>query len=121
MQPTRVIKAKAQTEQSTEQGSTTADDGVCEPVNGTDVELGQGSESFQAYFIQAIKNNIGTGVLRLTDICGHQHSPTRNFVYRLACFGYKRALLEIYSSFLLVGLCLARASGNIYLLCYLLY
>jgi hypothetical protein len=60
MRPTRVIKAKAQTEQSTEQGSTTADDGVREPANGTDVELGEGSESFQAYFIHAIKNNIGT-------------------------------------------------------------
>jgi carboxymethylenebutenolidase len=89
MWPARVIKVKAQTEQSTEQGSTTADDEVCELVNGTDVELGEGSESFQAYFIQAIKNNNGAGVLLLTDVYGHQHSATRDFVYRLACFGYK--------------------------------
>jgi hypothetical protein len=29
-------------------------------VIGIDVELGEGFESFQAYFIQAIKNNNGT-------------------------------------------------------------
>jgi hypothetical protein len=85
------------------------------------VELGEGSESFQAYFIHAIKNNIGTWVLRLTDVYGHQHNPTRDFVCRFACCGYKRALLEIFSPFLLVELCLARASGNICVLCYLLY
>ncbi|KAH9549692.1 hypothetical protein CY35_10G032400 [Sphagnum magellanicum] len=96
MWPARVIKVKAQTEQSTEQGSTAADDEVCELVNGTDVELGEGSESFQAYFIQAIKNNNGAGVLLLTDVYGHQHSPTRDFVYRLACFGYNVLVPDLF-------------------------
>nr|PNR40675.1 hypothetical protein PHYPA_018078 [Physcomitrium patens] len=64
------------------------DDEVCELVNDLDVELGDEEEGFSGYYIQALKNNNGAGVLLLSDVYGHESSGIRDSVYRLACFGY---------------------------------
>jgi hypothetical protein len=69
---------------------------TCEIVQGTNVTLGEGGEAVQAYFIQALKNNNGVGVLCLTDQYGFEDEENRGFAYRLACFGYKYAT-HLYS------------------------
>lgn len=72
------------------------DDEVCELVNDLDVELGDEEEGFSGYYIQALKNNNGAGVLLLSDVYGHESSGIRDSVYRLACFGYKYDLAPIF-------------------------
>jgi carboxymethylenebutenolidase len=65
---------------------------VCELVLGNEVEMGleAGSpqEPVEAYFAKAVKNNNGSGVLLLTDILGIDNEDTRDYAFRLACFGY---------------------------------
>lgn len=45
-------------------------------------------EPVEAYFAKAVKNNNGSGVLLLTDILGIGNEDTRDYAFRLACFGY---------------------------------
>ena len=75
-----------------------ADDEVCELVNGFDVELGNEEDGFSGYYTQALKNNNGAGVLLLSDVYGYESSGIRDFVYRLACFGYKYGLSPFFCS-----------------------
>eukprot|EP00249_Psilotum_nudum_P007391 c20523_g1_i2 orf=103-648(+) len=65
---------------------------VCELVSGLDLTLGEGDNSFDAHLVKAIKNNNGAAVLLLTDIYGFKDNDTRDFAYRLSCFGYKCVL-----------------------------
>jgi carboxymethylenebutenolidase len=67
-------------------------------VNGFDVDLGDEEDGFSGYYIQALKNNNGAGVLLLSDVYGYESSGIRDFVYRLACFGYKYDLSLIFYS-----------------------
>lgn len=62
---------------------------TCEIVQGSNVILGEEEDAFQGYLIQAIKNNNGVAVLFLTDVLGFEDGESRDFAYRLACFGYK--------------------------------
>lgn len=64
-------------------------DEECELVSGTEISLGEGSDSIRAYLFNAVKNNNGTGILLLSDIFGFENSFTRDFAYRVACSGYK--------------------------------
>jgi carboxymethylenebutenolidase len=72
-----------------ENETTGTDAETCEIVQGAEITLGDGEESFQAYLVQAIKNNTGVAILFLTDIYGFSDGENRDFAYRLACFGYK--------------------------------
>lgn len=95
----------AQAEETTEEGAL-ADDDVCELVSGFDVEISGDAEDdgFSGYFIKALKNNNGAGVLLLSDVYGYESSGIRDFVYRLACVGFKYASLTLIPllSFLLI-------------------
>jgi hypothetical protein len=42
-----------------------------------------------AYLVKAMKNNNGAAVLLVTDAFGYNDNDTRDFAYRLSCFGYK--------------------------------
>ncbi|KAG0553375.1 hypothetical protein KC19_12G006500 [Ceratodon purpureus] len=90
----RKVQVYAQAEETTEQGA--VDDEVCELVNGFDVELGDEEDGFSGYYIQALKNNNGAGVLLLSDVYGYESSGIRDFVYRLACFGYNVLIPDLY-------------------------
>ena len=61
----------------------------CELVLGKDIELQTPSGNVEAHLIQPVKNRNGSGVLLLTDVRGVHDSDTRDFAYRLACFGYR--------------------------------
>lgn len=92
----RNVQVHAQAEETTEEGAL-ADDDVCELVSGFDVEISGDAEDegFSGYFIKALKNNNGAGVLLLSDVYGYESSGIRDFVYRLACVGYKYASLTL--------------------------
>jgi carboxymethylenebutenolidase len=87
----------AQAEETTEEG-TLADDDVCELVSGFDVEISGDAEDegFSGYFIKALKNNNGAGVLLLSDVYGYESSGIRDFVYRLACVGYNVLIPDLF-------------------------
>lgn len=89
------------------------DEEECEVVNGFEVVLGEGvskslaptdaqagaeagsqtegegDERFSGYLVQPLKNSNGTGVLLLPDVMGQASKETREFAYRLSCFGYR--------------------------------
>lgn len=81
---------RAQAEEAIEEGPF-SDEDICELVNG--YEVGNGEAAIPGYYIQALKNNNGAGILVLTDVFGFRNNATRDFVLRLACFGYKYAYL----------------------------
>lgn len=64
-------------------------DEACELVNGTEIMIGEGDDSFSAYLFKAVKNNNGIGIILLSDIFGFEDTSTRDFAYRVACNGYK--------------------------------
>ena len=78
---------RAQAEEAIEEPGPIRDEDICELVNGYEVEMGEAGVS--GYYIQALKNNNGAGILVLTDVFGFRSNATRDFVLRLACFGYK--------------------------------
>ncbi|KAL2651017.1 hypothetical protein R1flu_019145 [Riccia fluitans] len=93
------IKRSAQMDQTT--GNTAMenaeDDGeTCEIVSRFNVTLGVEPNQFQGYMVQAIKNNNGTAILFLTDVYGFEDSDTRDFAYRLACFGYNVLVPDLF-------------------------
>ncbi|CAM6087394.1 unnamed protein product [Calypogeia fissa] len=69
---------------------------TCEIVQGSDVTLGEGEDTFQAYLVKAIKNNSGVSILFLTDILGFNNADNRDFAYRLACFGYNVLVPDLF-------------------------
>lgn len=73
-----------------------ADDDVCELVNGVELLIGDGDDSFRAYLFKAVKNNNGTGVLLLSDVFGFEDSSTREFAYRVACTGYNVLVPDLF-------------------------
>lgn len=68
-------------------------DEACELVNGVELSIGEGVDSFRAHLFKAVKNNNGTGILLLSDIFGFEDSATKDFAYRVACNGYKYVCL----------------------------
>ncbi|KAL6010676.1 hypothetical protein ACLOJK_001114 [Asimina triloba] len=72
------------------------DDETCELVRGTEVILGEGSDSIRAYLLKAVKNNNETGVLLLSDVCGFEDSSTRDFAYLVACSGYNVLVPDLF-------------------------
>lgn len=68
-------------------------DEACELVNGVELSIGEGTDSINAHLFKAVKNNNGTGLLLLSDIFGFEDTSTRDFAYRVACNGYKYAML----------------------------
>lgn len=68
-------------------------DEACELVNGVELSIGEGADSINAHLFKAVKNNNGTGILLLSDIFGFEDVSTRDFAYRVACNGYKYAML----------------------------
>ncbi|OVA10931.1 Dienelactone hydrolase [Macleaya cordata] len=72
------------------------DDEACELVRGVELNLGDGTDSIQAYLFKAVKNNNGTGVLLLSDIYGFEDSSTRDFAYRVACNGYNVLVPDLF-------------------------
>ena len=74
-------------------GDTNEDDDVCELVSRLELTLGAGEDAMDAYLVKAMKNNNGAAVLLLTDDFGYNDNDTRDFAYRLSCFGYKYVLL----------------------------
>ena len=79
---------------STRNSNDGVDDDVCELVSRLELTLGEGEDAMDAYLVKAMKNNNGVAVLLLTDDFGYNDNDTRDFAYRLSCFGYK------YDSFL---------------------
>ncbi|KAK4741042.1 hypothetical protein SAY87_024630 [Trapa incisa] len=71
-------------------------DEVCELVSGTEISLGEGSDSIHAYLFNAVKNNNGTGILLLSDVFGFEDSFTRDFAYRVACSGYNVLVPDLF-------------------------
>ncbi|KAL3574194.1 hypothetical protein D5086_024807 [Populus alba] len=57
--------------------------------SGLELSIVEGDDSINAYLLNAVKNNNGTGTLLLSDIFGFEDSSTRDFAYRVACNGYK--------------------------------
>ncbi|CAM6119986.1 unnamed protein product [Calypogeia fissa] len=82
------------TEDATE--NSTVEDETCEIVQGSNVTLGEGPDTVQAYLIQALKNNNGVAVLCLTDDYGFENEENRSFAYRLACFGYNVLVPDLF-------------------------
>ncbi|XP_042468306.1 carboxymethylenebutenolidase homolog isoform X1 [Zingiber officinale] len=72
------------------------DDEACELVNGVELVIGEGEDSFRAYLLKAVKNNNGTGVLLLSDALGFEDSATRDFAYRVACYGYNVLVPDLF-------------------------
>ncbi|GKV35202.1 hypothetical protein SLEP1_g43504 [Rubroshorea leprosula] len=72
------------------------DDETCELVNGVELSLGEGVDSFEAYLFKAVKNNNGTGLLLLSDLFGFEDSSTRDFAYRIACNGYNVLVPDLF-------------------------
>ncbi|KAG9444062.1 hypothetical protein H6P81_015402 [Aristolochia fimbriata] len=71
-------------------------DEACELVSGVDLILGEGTDSFRAYLLKAVKNNNGTGLLILSDIFGFADSATRDLAYRVACSGYNVLVPDLF-------------------------
>ncbi|KAL3700741.1 hypothetical protein R1sor_018763 [Riccia sorocarpa] len=69
---------------------------TCEIVSRFNVTLGEEPNEFQGYMVQAMKNNNGDAVLFLTDVFGFDDSDTRDFAYRLACFGYNVLVPDLF-------------------------
>ncbi|CAL9114434.1 unnamed protein product [Musa textilis] len=72
------------------------DDEACELVNGVDLVIGEGQDSISAYLLKAVKNNNGTGMLLLSDVCGFEYPPTRDFAYQVACHGYNVLVPDLF-------------------------
>ncbi|XP_047341286.1 carboxymethylenebutenolidase homolog [Impatiens glandulifera] len=97
-------KASSSSSSSNSQIKVEEEDESCELVNGmelsisTDDELDSGSSnvSIRAYFLQAVKNNNGIGILLLSDIFGFEDSSTRDFAYRVACNGYNVLVPDLF-------------------------
>lgn len=68
---------------------TEAEDDECELVIGKELELGHEDDAFDAYLVEAVKTHNGAGILLLSDVEGHANADTRDFAYRLACFGFR--------------------------------
>lgn len=68
----------------------------CELVLGREVKLGTGADTFGAHFAEAVKNRNGSGVLLLTDVLGYEDQDTRDFAYRLSCFGYSVLVPDLF-------------------------
>jgi len=83
---------------SEQQEGAAGDDEVCELVNGFDVEIGdaESEDGFSGYYIHALKNNNGAGVLLLSDVYGYESSGIRDFVYRLGCVGYNVLVPDLF-------------------------
>eukprot|EP00271_Cylindrocystis_brebissonii_P003817 TRINITY_DN1505_c0_g2_i1.p1 TRINITY_DN1505_c0_g2~~TRINITY_DN1505_c0_g2_i1.p1 ORF type:complete len:336 (+),score=60.43 TRINITY_DN1505_c0_g2_i1:266-1273(+) len=77
-------------------GEVGEDDAECELVLGKELELGAGASKFGAHLAEAVKNRNGSGVLLLTDVEGYQNDETREFAYRLACFGYSVLVPDLF-------------------------
>ncbi|ERN00319.1 hypothetical protein AMTRI_Chr01g108410 [Amborella trichopoda] len=72
------------------------EDDACELVSGVELLLGEGTNSFSAYLLKAVKNNNGMGVLLLTDVFGFEDSSTRDFAYRVSCSGYNVLVPDLF-------------------------
>ncbi|KAJ7296718.1 hypothetical protein O6H91_Y104100 [Diphasiastrum complanatum] len=72
------------------------EDDECELVNGFDMSLGEGDDSFEGYFVTALKNNNKAAILLLTDVYGYKDQDNRDFAYRLACFGYNVLVPDLF-------------------------
>lgn len=72
------------------------DDDVCELVSRLELTLGEGEDAIDAYLVKAMKNNNGAAVLLLTDIHGFNNNDTRDFAYRLSCFGYNVLVPDLF-------------------------
>lgn len=68
----------------------------CEVVLGKEVVLGEGEDAYRVHLVQPVKNSNGSGVLLLTDILGFANADTRDFAYRLACFGYSVLIPDLF-------------------------
>lgn len=68
----------------------------CELVLGKDIELKTSRGNVEAHLVQPVKNRNGSGVLLLTDVRGVHDSDTRDFAYRLACFGYSVLIPDLF-------------------------
>eukprot|EP00897_Mesotaenium_endlicherianum_P007644 jgi/Mesen1/6908/ME000354S06099 len=86
--------------QATAGSSTVQEEGQmaeeCELVLGREVQIGNAGSSFGGLLMEAVKNKNGAGVLLLTDIRGHENADTRDFAYRLACFGYSVLIPDLF-------------------------
>lgn len=69
---------------------------ACELVNGSELQLGEGSDTIHAHFFKAVKNNNGVGILLLSDIFGFEDSSTKDFAYRVACNGYNVLVPDLF-------------------------
>ena len=58
-------------------------------IESRDVGIVEGDSSLVAHLVQPVKNYNGSGILLLSDVRGYEDKETRNFAYRLACFGYR--------------------------------
>ncbi|KAH7424888.1 hypothetical protein KP509_11G030100 [Ceratopteris richardii] len=65
-----------------------ADEDECELVSRLELTMGEGDDKIDAYLVKAMKNNNGSAILLLTDVFGFNNNDTRDFAYRLSCFGY---------------------------------
>eukprot|EP00250_Pteridium_aquilinum_P009590 c18777_g1_i1 orf=138-1091(+) len=72
------------------------DDDVCELVSRLELTLGEGENAMGAYLVKAVKNNNGAAVLLLTDVLGFNNNDTRDFAYRLSCFGYNVLVPDLF-------------------------
>ncbi|XP_058091210.1 uncharacterized protein LOC131237457 isoform X2 [Magnolia sinica] len=75
------------------------DDEACELVSGSELILGEGTDSIHAYLLKAVKNNNGAGVLLLSDVYGFEDSSTRDFAYRVACNGYNVLVPDLFRGY----------------------
>lgn len=56
-------------------------------IDAADVDLTE-SDGLAGHLVQPVKNRNGSGILLLSDVRGFEDKETRDFAYRLACFGY---------------------------------
>ncbi|XP_024386502.1 uncharacterized protein [Physcomitrium patens] len=90
----RQVLVHAQAEE-TEEMDAAEDVDICELVNGFDVQIGDEGE-VSGFYIQALKNNNGAGILLLPDIFGWESSATRDIANQLGCFGYNVLVLDLF-------------------------
>ncbi|KAI5059588.1 hypothetical protein GOP47_0025907 [Adiantum capillus-veneris] len=90
---------RATTEQALSDQSGSMDqveEDVCELVSRLELTLGEGQDAADAYLVKAMKNNNGAAILLLTDVFGFNNNDTRDFAYRLSCFGYNVLVPDLF-------------------------
>ncbi|KAH7306231.1 hypothetical protein KP509_22G002600 [Ceratopteris richardii] len=73
-----------------------ANEDECELVSRLELTLGEDGDGINAYLVKAMKNNNGAAVLLLTDAFGYNSNDTRDFAYRLSCFGYNVLVPDLF-------------------------